>query len=57
VSELRDVSYRVALAVALQAQREGLAEQASREELEACISAENVDANVSIASAHVQLGL
>jgi malate dehydrogenase (oxaloacetate-decarboxylating) len=37
VSELRDVSYRVALAVALQAQREGLAEQASREDLEACI--------------------
>jgi malate dehydrogenase (oxaloacetate-decarboxylating) len=37
VSELRDVSYRVALAVALQAQREGLAEQTSREELEACI--------------------
>jgi cytochrome c-type biogenesis protein CcmH/NrfF len=33
----RDVSYRVALAVALQAQREGLAEQTSREELEACI--------------------
>ena len=37
VSELRDVSYRVALAVALQAQSEGLAEQTSREELEACI--------------------
>jgi malate dehydrogenase (oxaloacetate-decarboxylating) len=33
VTELRDVSYRVALAVALQAQREGLAEQTSREEL------------------------
>ena len=37
VSELREVSYRLALAVALQAQREGLAEQTSREELEACI--------------------
>jgi malate dehydrogenase (oxaloacetate-decarboxylating) len=37
VTELRDVSYRVALAVALQAQREGLAEQTSREELEASI--------------------
>jgi malate dehydrogenase (oxaloacetate-decarboxylating) len=37
VTDLRDVSYRVALAVALQAQSEGLAEQTSREELEACI--------------------
>jgi len=37
VTELRDVSYRVALAVALQAQSEGLAERTSREELEACI--------------------
>jgi malate dehydrogenase (oxaloacetate-decarboxylating) len=37
VSELRDVSYRVALAVALQAQREGLAGQTSREDFEACI--------------------
>jgi malate dehydrogenase (oxaloacetate-decarboxylating) len=37
VTELRDVSYCVALAVALQAQREGLAEQTSREELEASI--------------------
>src|SRR5262249_35117559 len=37
VPDLRDVSYRVALAVALQAQSEGLAEQTSREELEACI--------------------
>jgi malate dehydrogenase (oxaloacetate-decarboxylating) len=37
VSELRDVSYRVAIAVALQAQREGLGEQTSREELEARI--------------------
>jgi malate dehydrogenase (oxaloacetate-decarboxylating) len=37
VSELREVSYRVALAVALQAQREALAEQTSREELEAAI--------------------
>jgi len=35
--KLRDVSYRVALAVALQAQSEGLAERTSREELEACI--------------------
>jgi malate dehydrogenase (oxaloacetate-decarboxylating) len=37
VTELRDVSYRVALAVALQAQSEGLAEETSREELQACI--------------------
>jgi malate dehydrogenase (oxaloacetate-decarboxylating) len=37
VTELRDVSYRVALALALQAQSEGLAEETSREELEARI--------------------
>jgi len=37
VSELRDVSYRVALAVAAQAQSEGVAEHTSREELEACV--------------------
>jgi len=37
VTELRHVSYGVAVAVALQAQSEGLAEQTSREELEACI--------------------
>jgi malate dehydrogenase (oxaloacetate-decarboxylating) len=37
VSELRDVSCRLALAVARQAQRECLAEQTSREELETCI--------------------
>jgi malate dehydrogenase (oxaloacetate-decarboxylating) len=37
VTELRDVSYRVALALALQAQSEGLAEGTSREELEARI--------------------
>ena len=37
VTELRDISYRVALAVALQAQSEGLAEQTSRETLEARI--------------------
>jgi len=37
VSELRDVSYRVALAVAAQAQSEGVAEQTSRDELEACV--------------------
>lgn len=37
VTELRDVSYRVALALALQAQSEGLAEETSREELEAHI--------------------
>jgi malate dehydrogenase (oxaloacetate-decarboxylating) len=37
VTELRDVSYRVARAVALQAQIEGLAEQTSREELDAGI--------------------
>jgi len=34
VTELRDVSYRVALALALQAQSEGLAEKTSWEELE-----------------------
>jgi malate dehydrogenase (oxaloacetate-decarboxylating) len=37
VSELRDVSYRVAFAVAAQAQSEGVAEHTSREELEACV--------------------
>ena len=37
VSELRDVSCRLALAVARQAQRECLADQTSREELETCI--------------------
>lgn len=37
VSELRDVSYRVALAVAAQAQSEGVEEHTSREELEACV--------------------
>ena len=37
VSELRDISYRVALAVAAQAQSEGVAEHTSREELEACV--------------------
>jgi len=37
VTELRDVSYRVALALALQAQSEGLAEETSREEIEARI--------------------
>jgi malate dehydrogenase (oxaloacetate-decarboxylating) len=37
VTELREVSYRVALAIALQAQREGLAEQTSREKLEASV--------------------
>jgi malate dehydrogenase (oxaloacetate-decarboxylating) len=37
VTELRDVSYRVALALALQVQSEGLAEETSREELEALI--------------------
>jgi malate dehydrogenase (oxaloacetate-decarboxylating) len=37
VTELRDVSYRVALAVAIEAQSEGLAEPTSREELESRI--------------------
>jgi malate dehydrogenase (oxaloacetate-decarboxylating) len=37
ITELRDVSYRVALALALQAQRDGHAEETSREELEARI--------------------
>jgi len=37
VTELRDVSYRVALALALQAQSEGLTEETSREEIEARI--------------------
>jgi malate dehydrogenase (oxaloacetate-decarboxylating) len=37
VTDLREVSNRVAFAVALQAQSEGLAEQTSSEQLEACI--------------------
>ena len=39
VTELRDVSYRVALAVAAQAQAEGLAEATDRETLEARVRA------------------
>jgi malate dehydrogenase (oxaloacetate-decarboxylating) len=39
VTQLREVSYRVAIAVALQAQAEGLAEETSRDELESRVRA------------------